>query len=118
MILLVLCAAGVHVVRNSDLTPSDFFNKEKMFTRNGCFGTLVSCSVLILGVVLLPGTVIWANVNPGATLPGLFWEGHKFSDLYLIKNIAILNASFSVVVLSALLHKVYYIFIQKLIPQV
>ena len=118
MILLVLCGAGVHVVRNSDFTPSDFFDKEKMFTRNSCFGTLASCSVLILGVVLLPSTVIWANVNPGASLPGLFWEGHKFSDLYLIKNIAILNVSFSVVVVSALLHKVYYIFIQKLIPQV
>ena len=118
MILLVLCGAGVHVVRNSDFTPSDFFNKEKMFTRNGCFGTLASCSVLLIGVVLLPSTVIWANVNPGASLPGLFWEGHKFSDLYLIRNITILNVSFSVVVVSTLLHKVYYIFLQKLIPQV
>ena len=113
LILLDFSGALYHVITKRDFTLFDIFSKEKMINKNNCLGTLVSCNVIFISIFLFTFLFIWANVNPDAELPGLFWQGHKFSDAFLVKEIWILNISFATVVLCALLKCAYKHFLQQ-----
>ena len=50
--------------------------------------------------VILTALTITANVAPDLELPGLFWEGHKLSDLTIVEKIYLLNFAFLLVLLA------------------
>ena len=112
LILLDFGGALYHVVTKSDFRLSDIFSREKMITTNRCLGTLVSINIISI-ILLFTFLFIWANVNPDEHLPGLFWEGHKFSDAFLVREISILNVSVVTVVLCTPLRCVYHMFLQQ-----
>ena len=49
--------------------------------------------------VTLTALTIAANVAPDLKLPGIFWEGHKLSDLAIVEKIYLLNFAFLLVLL-------------------
>ena len=54
-------------------------------------------------IIVLTGLTITANVAPDLELPGLFWEGHKLSDIAIVEKIHLLNATLLVVILALIL---------------
>lgn len=112
LILLDFGGALYEVLTKSDFTLADIFSREKMITTNRRLGTLVSINIILI-ILLFTLLFIWVNVNPDEHLPGLFWEGHKFSDAFLVREIVILNISVFTVVLSAPLRCVYHMYLQQ-----
>ena len=67
---------------------------------------LVVAALNIIQTIILAGVTITANVAPDLELPGLFWEGHKLSDLAIVEKIYLLNLTFLVVLLDVTVHVV------------
>ena len=57
----------------------------------------------VLMIILLTKLTFDANFAPDLELPGLFWEGHKLSDIAIVEKIYLLNATFLVVILALIL---------------
>lgn len=62
----------------------------------------------IFQTILLIVSTITANFVPDLELPGVYWEGHKLSELAIVENIYILNSVCAVVLLTGVIQVSLY----------